>query len=113
LSVILRTPDDWSMRTGAARALERARDEVARESLREALGSDAYAFVPEAAATALASAPLGGDVAALEAAIANDGEPRVRLAALAGLVAVGGEVASRARARAAVDPSELVRGAVN
>lgn len=113
LSVILRTHRDWSMRTRAARALASARDEAARESLREALRSDAYAFVREAAATALASAPLGGDVAALEAAIANDGEPRVRLAALAGLVAVGGEVASRARARAAADPSELVRGAVN
>lgn len=113
LALILRSHRDWSMRTRAARALATAEGEQARESLREALRSDAYAFVREAAAIALARQPDGNDVTALESANAHDGEPRVRLAALEGLLAVGGEVAERAKARAAVDSSELVRAAVD
>lgn len=112
LAITLRAHRDWSMRTRAARALARAETEAARDALREALRSDAYAFVREAAATALGQDPRGTDVPALESAAVSDGEPRVRLAAVSGLLAAGGEVAQRARARAAVDPSELVRAAV-
>lgn len=111
LAITLRAHRDWSMRTRAARALARAESEPARGALREALRSDAYAFVREAAATALGQGLRGSDVSALESAAASDGEPRVRLAATAGLLAAGGEVAERARARAAADPNELVRSA--
>lgn len=113
LATMLRTHRDWSMRTRAARALAASRRPEARAALREALRADAYAFVREAAAGALASAPVPEDVTALERALASDAEPRVRAAALRALAAAGGEVASRARARAAGDPSPVVRAAAD
>ncbi len=111
LATMLRAHRDWSMRTRAARALGPSRRPEARAALREALRSDAYAFVREAAAGALASGPQEEDVAALERALASDAEPRVRVAALRALLAAGGEPAARARARAAADASEIVRAA--
>lgn len=113
LGHMLRSHRDWSMRTRAAQALARASGEPARDALREALRTDAYAFVREAAAAALASEPREDDVAALERALVHDGEPRVRLASLTGLLEAGGEVAQRARRQASSDPSELVRAQVD
>lgn len=103
---------DWSMRTRAAQALALSSTEAAGAALRDALRTDAYAFVREAAAAALGRGQRAADVPILEQAAARDGEPRVRAAAIRALIARGGAVEARARARAAADPSPLVREAV-
>ncbi len=109
LAEVLRRHRDWSMRTRAARAMARASAPSAREALRHAIREERYAFVREAAALALGVEPTPDDIAALERALADDEEPRVRVAALRALLAVGGEVAERATAHAAADPSPVVR----
>ena len=77
----LRAHRDWSMRTRAAQVLSRSDEPAAHEALREALRSDRYAFVREAAARALGDS-LGArsaeDDAALLRARDSDSEPRVR-----------------------------------
>ncbi len=78
LAQILRTHRDWSMRTRAASALTGTEAADARAALREALSSDAYAFVREAAARALARDASSEDLSALERASESDSEPRVR-----------------------------------
>jgi len=78
LAETLRTHRDWSMRTRAARALTGTESPAARDALREALASDAFAFVREAAALALAENASPEDLAALERAGESDSEPRVR-----------------------------------
>jgi tetratricopeptide (TPR) repeat protein/HEAT repeat protein len=111
LAGVLRRHRDWSMRTRAARALARSTSPGSREVLREALAGDEYAFVREAAAAALVAGVTAEDAGALERALGEDSEPRVRLAALRALQALGGEAAQRARRRAASDSSALVRDA--
>ncbi len=109
LSEIVREHRDWSMRTRAAAALGRSRDEAARAALRGALTEDPYAFVRQAAAAALGVEASAQDLEALEWALARDEEPRVRASAAASLIASGGEAAQRARAQTRRDASPRVR----
>ena len=109
LSEIVREHRDWSMRTRAAAALGRSRDEAARAALRGALTEDPYAFVRQAAAAALGVEANAQDLEALERALARDEEPRVRASAAASLIASGGEAAQRARAQTRRDASPRVR----
>jgi tetratricopeptide (TPR) repeat protein len=112
LGAMLSSHRDWSMRTRAARALASSPSETAGGALRDALRTDAYAFVREAAAESMARSERAGDVPILERALSSDGEPRVRAAALRALIARGGDVESRARARASGDASPIVRAAL-
>ncbi len=83
---IARVDGEWAMRARAARALGRfAGAPSACEGLEAALRVDDYAFVREAAATALAGAGCLGAGRALRDAAAGDPEPRVREAAATAL----------------------------
>ncbi|MCZ7683785.1 MAG: hypothetical protein M5U28_35470 [Sandaracinaceae bacterium] len=119
LATMLRAHRDWSMRTRAARALRPSRRPEAAPRCVRRCAPDAYAFVREAAAGALASGAQEEDVAALERAPRERrGAPGARRGAHA-LLAAGGEPAARAcapappptRARSSARPAIDLRAA--
>jgi tetratricopeptide (TPR) repeat protein len=84
LATILETSDDWVARIAAARALGRV-TQGGEDALVHALAGDAFAFVREAAATALGARAGTIGLAELRAAAAGDPEEQVRAAAEAAL----------------------------
>lgn len=111
LAEILAEHRDWSLRTRAAQALGRVEGPAATVALEAAAADDAYAFVREAAVEALGTRRDASSRAALLVVLRRDVEPRVRIAAVRALVALGPEAAAAARDAAAEDANPHVRRA--
>jgi HEAT repeat protein/predicted Zn-dependent protease len=90
VETILRSGDDWAMRTRAARALGVIGGPEAGPALVAALREDAFAFVREAAAEALGRLGDRAALGALVDACEHDVEPTVRGGAARALSELGG-----------------------